>query len=78
MNVLFCLTGSVASIKCLELAKLLKYDEHKIKIVATQNALNFIKVEEIQEMKIELNLDSKEWDSWKKRGDPVIHIEVVF
>lgn len=76
MNVLLCCTGSVATIKVAELAKLIKRAGYNVKVVPTQNALHFLSLEDLNQNEIEYLLDKDEWDQWKKRDDPVLHINV--
>ncbi|KAL3083130.1 hypothetical protein niasHS_010932 [Heterodera schachtii] len=76
-HVLLAVTGSVASIKVNELiAELYKQSPENrlaIKVVATQSALNFFDAADTQEIVYD---DRDEWNMWKKRGDPVLHIEL--
>lgn len=71
-KVLLCATGSVASIKVVELAQLLSKDV-QVRIAVTENAKHFIKDKIPKE--IEVYTDVDEW-KWKERNDPVLHIEV--
>uniref|UniRef100_A0A914HHF5 Phosphopantothenoylcysteine decarboxylase n=1 Tax=Globodera rostochiensis TaxID=31243 RepID=A0A914HHF5_GLORO len=76
-HVLLALTGSVATIKIEELiAELHKQSPANrlaIKVIATQSALNFFDASDVQETIYD---DRDEWNMWKKRGDPVLHIEL--
>lgn len=74
-NLLLCCTGSVASVKCMELSKRLSC-LFNLKVVLSKSAMHFAKIEELREMKVEVFIDSDEWDSWKKMGDPVMHVEL--
>jgi phosphopantothenoylcysteine decarboxylase len=46
----------------------------QIRVILTDKALQFVSKEEIS---TELYLDEHEWQTWKKRGDPVLHIDLV-
>ncbi|KAI3422112.1 hypothetical protein GPALN_012645 [Globodera pallida] len=76
-HVLLAVTGSVATIKIEELiAELHKQSPANrlaIKVIATQSALNFFEASDVQEAIYD---DRDEWNMWKKRGDPVLHIEL--
>ena len=82
-NLLFGLTGSVACIKLGPILDiLLKDDAYNIKIVLTEKAGYFIENEnyfnekKYKELGVSFFRDSDEWGSWKKKGDPVLHIEL--
>lgn len=66
-------TGSVAAIKipCL-IEKLLEIG-FEVRLVVTDNSLNFFSVDTVS---VPVYKDIDEWTRWKKRGDPVLHIEV--
>lgn len=72
IKVLLCATGSVATIKVIELAQLLSKD-FQVRLVLTEKAKHFL-MDKIPE-EIECFTDSDEW-KWKERNDPVLHIEV--
>lgn len=79
-NILIGCTGSVAALKLPILVdKLIKLssDECKIniKIIVTEKAKLFFDRKDISES-VPLLDDSFEWNSWKARGDPVIHIDL--
>lgn len=75
-NILIGCTGSVASIKIPELVKtILELERFQVKIVVTEHAKHFFKKEDVLE--VDLITDKDEWDSWKNRGDPVVHIELA-
>lgn len=76
MNILVACTGSVASIKVFEICEILVNLGNRVKLVPTKNALHFINVMELEKIGVVVHLDQEEWDSWKNRGDPVLHIEV--
>lgn len=42
----------------------------------TDKALHFISKQELSQM-VEIYLDEHEWQMWKQRGDPVLHIDLV-
>ena len=71
-------TGSVATIKAKVIIEELKkkIDNVEIILVPTQSALHFLPPK-LQELNVDkIHLDQDEWDSWKGRGDPVLHIEL--
>lgn len=68
-NIVLGVTGSVATIKVKKLYKSL-CSLGKVKIVATENAKHFIPKD------LKFISDKDEWKSWKKMGDPVLHIEL--
>ena len=76
-NILFCVTGSVATIKVYELSKLLQQFAN-VKVCCTQASTHFF---DKKRLKLECNNveifgDEDEWNGWKKRGDPILHIEL--
>ena len=74
-RLLLCLTGSVASMKAIELICHLQGLGMEVKVMATPRALHFVDGEMIRKHAT-LLLDQNEWDAYAKRGDLVIHIEV--
>lgn len=72
-KIILGVTGSVAAIKTLELYSLLS-NWAEIKVIATPAAKNFLKT--IPKFKLNLIDDQQEWQQWKKKGDPVLHIEL--
>lgn len=76
-HLLIGITGSVASIKLSELITELRKNspEEKlvIRIVATDAARTFI---DESAFDVPVYNDMDEWNMWKKRGDPVLHIEL--
>ena len=76
-NLLICCTGSVASLKIPALITRLfeEVSDLSIKVVATQHALHFFEKADIPES-VHLLTEEDEWSSWKKKGDPVLHIEL--
>ncbi|KAF4748540.1 hypothetical protein FOZ62_009379 [Perkinsus olseni] len=81
LNVLLCLTGSVATIKWVALIQELTQQgaavnlQVNIKVVASDRALHFMYLDG-QTSNVEVYTDAKEWDAWRGRGDPVTHIEL--
>lgn len=77
-NILIGCTGSVATIKLLELVQLVKARIRgcEVKVVLTASALHFVNLEEIRS-EVQVYLDADEWGAWKGRGDPVLHIDLV-
>eukprot|EP01080_Neovahlkampfia_damariscottae_P006559 gene6559-10722_t len=76
MKILLCSTGSVASIKTIEIAEMLIKNKHEVIIVPTENSLHFIGKENLKNSKIKYHTDIDEWNAWSNRGDPVLHIEL--
>jgi len=76
-NVLLGITGSVAAIKAEELIKELS-PLVVLKVIVTENAKPFMP--ELSSLEaaygIETFDDDREWRTWQKRGDPVVHIEL--
>lgn len=71
-KLILCVTGSVATIKTAELIELLE-SWAEVKLIATQSAVHFLKT--IPKFKTDFESDNDEWQSWKKKGDTVLHIE---
>jgi phosphopantothenoylcysteine decarboxylase len=81
MNLLIGVTGSVATIKLVDLVNLIKERNPTvdIKIVFTENSKHFINnliLSTIENLVEKFHSDSDEWESWSARGDPVLHIEL--
>lgn len=76
MNILIGITGSVATTKINELVAEIKSKtkESNIRIVATNNALKFLK--DLELSAVELFTDDDEWSTWKGRGDEILHISL--
>lgn len=77
-NVLIGCTGSVASIKIPELvSRFLSSEEPRfqIKVITTQHATHFFSNDDLP-AGVPLLTDDDEWQTWKGRGDPVLHIEL--
>lgn len=77
-HIILVITGSVAAIKTNELIQELKRQSPPnklvIKVVTTQSALNFFDPDDLRD--ITVYEDRDEWNMWRKRGDPVLHIEL--
>lgn len=78
-NIIIGCSGSVATIKLPLLIKLLLDSESPykfvIKIVVTDRAKHFFDSKDIP-LGIQIFNDEDEWKMWKKRGDPVLHIDL--
>jgi phosphopantothenoylcysteine decarboxylase len=48
----------------------------QIKVVFTENSKHFVKPAEFSSL-TEVYSDADEWNTWKQRGDPIIHIDLV-
>jgi len=73
-KILLGVSGSVASMKTISLAtSLLNFGE--VRVVSTNHALGFFDRTQLPSG-VSLFTDDDEWKSWKKRGDPVLHIEL--
>lgn len=81
-KILICATGSVAAIKIPQIItgiEKLSEKNLQIRFVPTAHALHFLpNLRELAEtgLEIEIFKDEDEWSNWKKRGDPVLHIEL--
>ncbi|KAF7492975.1 hypothetical protein SSS_07198 [Sarcoptes scabiei] len=84
VNILICVTGSVAAVKLPLLVTKLKqihqegHDSIQIRIVLTEASLHFFSLKEVEDLlpKNSIFRDVDEWSTWKKMGDPVLHIEL--
>ncbi|XP_032555623.1 phosphopantothenoylcysteine decarboxylase isoform X3 [Chiroxiphia lanceolata] len=73
-RVLVGVTGSVAALKLpLLVVELLKIPGLEVKVVTTERAKHFY---DAQEIPVTLYGDEDEWQLWKGRSDPVLHIEL--
>ncbi|KAI6077973.1 Phosphopantothenoylcysteine decarboxylase [Aix galericulata] len=73
-RVLVGVTGSVAALKLpLLISELLKIPGVEVKVVTTERAKHFYNPREIP---VPLYSDEDEWQLWKGRSDPVLHIEL--
>lgn len=77
VNVLIGCTGSVATIKLPLLVQKLQetIPTVAIKVIVTQHAEHFFSAADLPK-EVPVLRDQDEWDSWKGRGDPVLHIEL--
>ncbi|XP_003227570.2 phosphopantothenoylcysteine decarboxylase isoform X1 [Anolis carolinensis] len=74
VHLLVGVTGSVAALKLpLLVSELLKIPGLEVQVVTTENAKHFYNSEEIP---VTLYSDADEWQLWKGRSDPVLHIEL--
>ncbi|XP_028416392.1 LOW QUALITY PROTEIN: phosphopantothenoylcysteine decarboxylase-like [Dendronephthya gigantea] len=74
INILVGVTGSVAAIKLpILVEKLQEIPKAHVKIVATQNSFHFFDRNSIP---VQIYEDKDEWETWKKIGDSVLHIEL--
>ncbi|XP_063170043.1 phosphopantothenoylcysteine decarboxylase isoform X2 [Candoia aspera] len=74
VRILVGVTGSVAALKLpLLVAELLKIPGLEVQVVTTENAKHFYNPEEIP---VRIYSDSDEWQLWKTRTDPVLHIDL--
>ncbi|ORZ18640.1 flavo protein [Absidia repens] len=73
-NILLGATGSVASIKLPQIVdELNKKPGFNVKVVPTSAAYFFFKDANVN---ARVHLDEEEWSLWKKKSDPVLHIEL--
>ncbi|XP_071610648.1 phosphopantothenoylcysteine decarboxylase isoform X2 [Heliangelus exortis] len=73
-HLLVGVTGSVAALKLpLLIQELLKIPGLEVKVVTTERAKHFY---DAQEIPVTLYSDEDEWQLWKGRSDPVLHIEL--
>ncbi|KAL1927790.1 hypothetical protein VTP01DRAFT_3611 [Rhizomucor pusillus] len=74
LNILIGATGSVASIKIPELVKLFKQIPNvNVKVVPTKAAHFFFTNDQVDAV---VHTDDEEWALWKKKTDPILHIEL--
>lgn len=73
MKVLIGCTGSVATIKVSEIVEKLVIKGHEVQVISTHHGLHFLDRENAN---CKIFTDEDEWNMWKKRGDPVLHIEL--
>ncbi|XP_050824764.1 phosphopantothenoylcysteine decarboxylase isoform X6 [Gopherus flavomarginatus] len=73
-HVLVGVTGSVAALKLPVLvSELLEIPGLKVRVVTTERAKHFYNPQEIP---VTLYSDAEEWQLWKGRTDPVLHIDL--
>ncbi|KAL3943572.1 MAG: hypothetical protein SGBAC_002353 [Bacillariaceae sp.] len=89
-NILLAVTGSVAAIKCPELAvRLVRECGANVKVLLSQGGNNFwsrsqsynqeywdFLLEEVKNQSISIILADDEWKGWNELGDPVLHIDL--
>lgn len=76
-KILLCCTGSVATIKVVNIIENLKLIANvQINVVFTKSAFHFCDASKLKELAIPLYGDEDEWSAWKIRGDPILHIEL--
>jgi len=77
VNLLIGCTGSVASLKLPVLLEEFRKDKNiNVKVVVTKFACHFFNLDQVRDG-VEVFTDDDEWNSWTKRGDPVVHIELT-
>lgn len=73
-HVLVGVTGSVAALKLpLLVSKLLDIPGLEVAVVTTERAKHFYSPQDIP---VTLYSDADEWEMWKSRSDPVLHIDL--
>ncbi|XP_072138065.1 phosphopantothenoylcysteine decarboxylase [Mobula birostris] len=73
-RVLVAASGSAAALKLPELVnRLLELRQVEVKVVTTEHAKHFY---ESKDVPAEIYSDLDEWEMWKQRTDPVLHIEL--
>jgi len=81
-NILLGCTGSVATIKLPVIIQTLKEKQSTeelqfdIKVIITENAKHFVDISQLHS-DVPILTDTDEWNAWKKRGDPVLHIDLT-
>ncbi|XP_041852771.1 phosphopantothenoylcysteine decarboxylase [Melanotaenia boesemani] len=73
-RVLVGVTGSVAALKLPTLvSQLLQLHGVDVRVVTTEHAKHFYNPAEVS---VKIYSDKDEWELWKQRSDPVLHIEL--
>ncbi|XP_053320739.1 phosphopantothenoylcysteine decarboxylase [Spea bombifrons] len=73
-HVLVGVTGSVAALKLPNLVSgLLEIPGVQVQVVSTERAKHFYNVNDVS---VPLYSEQDEWEMWKQRSDPVLHIEL--
>lgn len=73
-NVLVGVTGSVAALKLpLLVSQLLQLTGVDVRVVTTEHAKHFYNPSDVP---VKVYSDKDEWELWKQRSDPVLHIEL--
>lgn len=76
-HVLIACSASVAAIKIPIIISELIQNNISVTLVVTEASKHFLDVEQIRmNFNIDVYTDQNEWDAWKNRGDPVLHIEL--
>lgn len=77
VNILFCVTGSVATIKIYQLTTLFQ-EFGNVQICCSKHSQHFFDKKKLQDEcnNVSIYVDQDEWDEWNGRGDPVLHIEL--
>ncbi|CAG9103127.1 unnamed protein product [Plutella xylostella] len=75
-KILLVATGSVAALKIPLLAeKLVNSGNVEVKVIVTEKAKHFFDPKDLP-TNVTMYDDTSEWDAWKNRGDPVLHIDL--
>eukprot|EP00667_Euglena_gracilis_P022365 EG_transcript_24883 len=70
-------SGSVATIKLGELVRLLQ-PHFEVQVVMTSSALHFADSGTLAaNLGVPIHTDSGEWAQWQRKGDPVLHIDLM-
>nr|XP_043870398.1 phosphopantothenoylcysteine decarboxylase-like [Solea senegalensis] len=73
-HVLVGVTGSVAALKLpLLVSQLLQLPGVDVRVISTEHAKHFYNPAEVS---VKIYTDKDEWEMWKQRSDPVLHIEL--
>lgn len=76
-HVLIACSASVAAIKIPDIISQLSQNNIRTTLVVTEASKHFLDVEKIRnDFKIDVYTNQDEWEAWKNRGDPVLHIEL--
>lgn len=76
-HVLIACSASVAAIKVPDIISQLVQKNICTTLVITEASKHFLDVDKIRkDFNIDVYTDQNEWDAWKTRGDPVLHIEL--
>lgn len=73
LNLILGVTGSVATLRLPVLVDQFTQIGFNVRIVSTQNGLYFFNPTTLG---VPVYTDKDEWNTWTKRNDPVLHIEV--
>ena len=78
-KILLGLTGSVATIKAAVIVDEIKskLENAEIIVILTEHATHFLP-ENFSTLDVKIYRDQDEWDSWTKRGDPVLRELISF